>query len=424
MTINKKPLSILSDNFIAKFAAAIIVLLALGSFNVQAGDSGLAKDGLCFSSDNILTINSDGHTREFLFGDLDTIVRETDKEHLSKVIGVKKKHLALFFLWVKYGAVIDMSTPIDLPLLEKVRNDFKRIQKRIYIYPVEHNFIKNDFGRVSSFDYSLSLIDKHLATHGVNASSTKEEFRLAMKSYYDSKAPQISSILGLILFESPRTFPKWLGSPDEPMPYEKAFHAILKLFSDHKAMTKHLIDLAIDVLEERHLHPTRVHFHHLREVLAKWEKEFGFGDEELIAYELTGDAFANLIRDKKPMSDLYVGQQMHGRETHRIQWHCIMRAVLESPETFFTDEELQSQDPKIMVADVYATVVKIKRTPYWSRAQNDWIHRGNGPWLDFSAMQYDNLWLFLFDETKRMRYSCPEEFTRILHTYFSEIGCR
>jgi hypothetical protein len=119
-------------------------------------------------------------------------------------------------------------------------------------------------------------------------------------------------------------------------------------------------------------------------VLRRWESDFGFAREEHMLKELKGE-FYDLLRAKKPIDDIVIGYSQHGRDTHRLQWNCIMREAEKSPASFFTAEELHDRSAKELVAEVYAQMANFKS--YWFRDQEkNWKHRkstNDGPWLDF-----------------------------------------
>ena len=83
-------------------------------------------------------------------------------------------------------------------------------------------------------------------------------------------------------------------------------------------------------------------------------------EEEYLIKELAGVEFGNILRQKRPFKDLSFSNGFHGQDTHRIQLHCIMRAVRENPSTSFSDEELQVKSAEELLTEVYAVIPNIK----------------------------------------------------------------
>ncbi len=116
---------------------------------------------------------------------------------------------------------------------------------------------------------------------------------------------------------------------EHPYAFQQAITQIRTFLSNPEKVIQRMKELQREVLLLKKAHPDVDAQIPLQEVLARWEKHFGFNPAIVLEPKiLTAKEWREMLQSGSLFYDLYWEPRWyepHGAETHRLQWHLIMR---------------------------------------------------------------------------------------------------
>jgi hypothetical protein len=133
---------------------------------------------------------------------------------------------------------------------------------------------------------------------------------------------------------------RWVPDARHHLPFRSAYVGVIKLLSSCERTSAAFDDLALEAEEVSKKHGNLSKNQALHHVLACWEQKHGFGAVKVIPAQagfLAPVKFNQILKDKQPMQDLGAKKE-HGFDSHRLQWHVVMRAMSSDQKQFLPAE--------------------------------------------------------------------------------------